>query len=267
MSFFGPFLLPFVLISVFWVAVRLQGRLADHHRSRETVEAIRLVLSMLVTFSAIVLGLLTTSAKAHFDAFRTDLQTYAVDLIAADQRLREFGPAASATRTELRAYTAAAVADTWPDEERPPGAYPLHPQGFAPGSAESTQLGGMLLQIDRMVSDLPTDTTEDRILAAALTARMTEMLEHRFLLVSAAQPTVTGWFLAVMTGWLSLLFAVFGLSVPGNRVVYAVIAAMALSLSGAMWLIVEMDTPLTGIIRVSSEPLRDALQHMDAVLE
>jgi hypothetical protein len=45
--------------------------------------------------------------------------------------------------------------------------------------------------------------------------------------------------------------------------VYVVLALAALSLSVAVWLIVELDSPLTGVIQSSSAPLREALLHMD----
>jgi hypothetical protein len=38
----------------------------------------------------------------------------------------------------------------------------------------------------------------------------------------------------------------------------------ALSLASAVYLIVDLDSPLDGWIQVSSAPLRDALSHIDA---
>src|SRR5271169_3440424 len=102
----------------------LQTALREHHRSRETTDSVRLVISILVTFTALVLGLLTSTVKSSFDLFDARLRGYASDIIQLDQRLREYGDAADAIRAELRTYVAAAIADTWRDEPRPPGAYP-----------------------------------------------------------------------------------------------------------------------------------------------
>jgi hypothetical protein len=267
MTLIAPAVLLLVLMLASYAGFRLQRALSDRHRTRETMEAVRLVLGMLITFAALVLGLLTTSAKAHFDLFRTGLQAYAVDLITVDQRLREYGPAAQPIRAELRAYTASAIATTWPDELPPSGIYPRRVRSFSPGSSESVELGAMLLRIDHRVASLPASQADLRGLVTAARSQMGHVLEQRFMLLASAEPTLTGWFLGVMTAWLILVFAVFGLSAPDNRVVYAVIAATALSLSGAMWLIMELDTPLSGFIAVSSEPLRNALLHMDAAEE
>ena len=56
------------------VGLLLQGRLAERHRSRDTIEATRLVISILVTFTALVLGLLTSSAKIAFDDYGNRLR-------------------------------------------------------------------------------------------------------------------------------------------------------------------------------------------------
>ena len=122
----------------------LQGRLAERHRSRETVDAVRLVISILVTFTALVLGLLTSSAKTAFDEFGNRMLAYSVDMIELDQRLREYGDAANPARALLRSYVAAAIADTWRDEPRPSGSYPTSITPAVAGSIEGEQTGALM---------------------------------------------------------------------------------------------------------------------------
>src|ERR1700722_10611934 len=76
----------------------LQGKLHERHRSRETIDAIRLVISILVTFTALLLGLLTSSAKIAFDDYGNRLRAYGIDIIELDQRMREYGDGIEATR-------------------------------------------------------------------------------------------------------------------------------------------------------------------------
>ena len=220
---------------------------------------------MLVTFSALVLGLLTTSAKTHFDNVRDRFQTYSIDLITLDQRMREYGPGADSVRALLRAYTAAAIADTWPTEPPPTGIYPSHIGRITPNSIESVNLGNMLLALDRQVGSLTPSTPLQQTLSSALIMRMATTLQDRWVLIGSVQATLAWPFLSIVSGWLVLVFAMFGLSVQGNRVVYAVASLAALSLSVAVWLIVELDNPLTGFIAISSTSLREALLHMDVV--
>ena len=263
MAEFSPLLLSILLLLAGWGGYRVQRALPAHHRTRDTVEAVRLVLGMLVTFAALVLGLLTSSAKSHFDAHQNNLRAYSVDLISMDQRLREYGPDAEPTRALLRAYTAAAVFDTWPEEPRPSGIFPLHPLVPDRGSIESTSLGAMLLQVDQMIDQLTPANAIQRQLVPQLSSRMQATLQDRWLLVGSAQSTLSWPFMSVMVAWLVLIFAIFGLSSPANGAVYAVLILAALSLSLALWLVVDFDAPLTGLLKVSSESLREALMHMD----
>jgi uncharacterized membrane protein YuzA (DUF378 family) len=242
----------------------LQGRLADRHRTRDTVDSIRLVISILVTLTALVLGLLTSSVKTAFDDFGGRLRGYGADIIALDERLREYGDAATPARALLRTYTAAAIADTWPTEPKPAGSYPTHLKSFAPGTIEAEELSALLLKIDSAIRRLEPADKFHQQLANQLEARMTQTLELRWRLIETAQSTVSWPLLFLMTSWLVMIFAVFGLSSPRNRVIYATIFLCALSVSSAVFLILELDSPLTGWIIVSSEPLRDALQHIDA---
>jgi len=264
MTGLAPFFLPFVLLLASALGWGIRHALPDHRRTHETTDAVRLLLGMLVTFSAIVLGLLTTSAKTHFDNARDRFQSYSIDLIMLDQHLREYGPDADSARTSLRAYTAAAIADTWPNEPPPTGIYPSHSGHIISNSIESLNLGAMLLALDRQIGSLIPSTLLQQTLSSTLTTRMTTALQDRWVLIGSARSTMAWPFLSIMSGWLVLVFALFGLSFRGNSVVYAVILLAALSLSAAVWLIVELDNPLFGQFGISSAALREALFHMDA---
>jgi len=243
------------------VGLLLQGALRERHRSRETTDAVRLVISILVTFTALVLGLVTSSVKSSYDQFDGRLRGYASDITELDLRLREYGEGADAIRAKLRTYTAAAIADTWRDEPRPAGAYPV----FAdPPSVEREPLGALLLDIDIDIRRLEPADDFHRKLAEVLVSRMTDVFQQRWLLVVSLKDTISTPILILMTGWLAMIFGVFGLSSPRNLVVYATIVMCALSLASAVYLIVDLDSPLDGWIQVSSAPLRDALSHIDA---
>jgi uncharacterized membrane protein YuzA (DUF378 family) len=248
------------------IGLVLQARLAERHRNRETIDAIRLVISILVTFTALVLGLLTSSVKTAFDDFSGRLRGYGANIIELDERMREYGGAAEPARAMLRTYVAAAIADTWPDEPRPTGAYPTHIKTFVPGSVEGEELGALLSRVDKAIRGLEPADRFHQQLADLLKVRMTDTLEQRWRLLETAVSTVSWPLLALMTSWLVMIFAVFGLSSPRNRVVYVTIALCALSISSAVFMILELDTPLTGWLVVSSGPLRDALLHIDAPL-
>jgi hypothetical protein len=66
----------------------------------------------------------------------------------------------------------------------------------------------------------------------------------------------------VMVSWLTLLFASFSLFSPPNATVVVTLLICALAVSSAIFLILELDRPLDGMIQISSEPLRAALERL-----
>jgi hypothetical protein len=247
-------------VAGFW----LRRVLAERHFNRDTLDSMRLVITMLVTFAALVLGLLTSTVKARFDAQTDMLRDYGINLIELDQRLRDYGAEADAARALVRSYTAAAIFDTWPNEPQPPGRYPIGLKARDREHVESTTLGEMLNQVARLIAKLaPHDAFHERE-AQALQARMTSTQQIRWTLIETAHSTISWPFLLLLIFWLMIVFAMFGLSAPRNRVIYATIFCCGLSLSSAMLLILDLDTPYSGLIALPSQPMRDALAHMDS---
>ena len=263
MDLLYPVLLFLVLLTSAASGWALQRRLREHHVSRDSVEGVRLLMGMLLTFSALVLGLLTSSAKQRFDGYNADLSAYGADLIELDHRLRVYGPGAEDIRALLRRYTAAALADTWPEEERPAGDYPRFSHAAGPGSVEASALGDMLAAVDVRIEHLVPVDEFHRQIAARLRDRVAQTIQQRWQLILSAQSGISWAFLVILTCWLAIIFAVFGLTAPRNALVYAVVALSALSIASPLYLILDYTGPLTGLLKLSSAPIRIALAHMD----
>ena len=245
------------------VGFLLQRVLHEEHRSRETMDAVRLVISILITFTAIVLGLLTSTVKSSFDLFDGRMRGFASDFILLDQGLREYGEAGDPIRAQLRTYVAAAIADTWRAEPAPSGDYPRFQ---APAADERAQLGELLGAVEYAIRRLEPRDDFHRKLADSLTSRVSDTVQLRWQLIVTAQNTVSMPLIVLLLAWLGMAFGVFGLSSPRNIVVSLTILLCAISVSSAVYLILDMDSPLDGLIKVSSAPLRGALQHIDAPL-
>jgi hypothetical protein len=240
----------------------VRRRLHTNHLAPETVDSIRLLMGMLLTFSALVLGLLTSNAKQRFDGLGDNLSAYAADLIELDQGLTLYGPETNAIRAQLRTYTAAAIADSWPHEIPPSGDYPRL-RSAESGSIESRSLGQLLLQIDATIEHLtPTDPYHQQI-ATRLRNRGIALIEQRWRLVFASHATISWPFLLMLTTWLSIIFAIFGMTAPPSRTVYIVTALSALSIASPLYVIIDYSDALSGAIELPSAPMRSALAHMD----
>ncbi|MBV9252187.1 MAG: hypothetical protein JO227_23445 [Acetobacteraceae bacterium] len=263
-EFPAALLLLVVLLGSSAAALALRPKLAEHHRSRETLDLIQLVTTMLVTFAAIVLGLLTSSAKASFDRVGADFRGLASDLIQLDQCLRDYGPATESARELLRSYTAAAIATTWPDEKAPEGNfYPRKlPRTESDTHLESAVLGAMLSDVGSKVRRLnPVDEPQQKLASDCLD-RFEQLDQRRWKLIEDAYSSISMPFYLVLVFWLAVVFASLGISAPRNAVALVMLSLGAISISSSIYVIVDLDTPFTGLFSISSQPLRDALTHL-----
>jgi Protein of unknown function (DUF4239) len=257
----GVMLLLLIGSSVFGVTVR--SFLAERHRSRETTDLVRLVVTMLVTFAALVLGLLTDSVKASFDGIDNDLRSLSIQLIQLDRSLLQYGGDADAARALLRAYTATAIASTWRSEAKPPGDY--YPREVSPTSADSIESPGLTDMLSRLESDLrglePADAKHRHVFLTAIN-QYEQLMGTRWKLIEEAHSSISEPFFVVLAFWLAIVFASFGLSAPRNFLSYLMVFLGALSIASVIYVILDLDTPFSGVFMVSSQPMRDALAQM-----
>jgi hypothetical protein len=251
-----------LLIGSAWTCLKLQRLLPEHHRSRETGDFVRLVVTMLVTFAALVLGLLTTSVKDHFDGVADDIRGYATEIIDLNRLLVAYGPETIPARALLRTYTAAAVATTWPAEPPPPNAV-IPARAPTDKFMQNSTMGRMLTEVGAELYALdPADPVHQR-LAAQARARFDTLVQRRWKLIEEASGETAGPLYSVMVVWLMVIFASFGLTAPRNMLVMIITVMCAASLASAEFVILDLSTPFSGIFVVPSLPLRDAITHLD----
>jgi hypothetical protein len=242
----------------------LRPFLSERHSTRETFELVQLVTTMLVTFAALVLGLLTSSAKMSFDRVGNDLRGLGSDLIQLNQCLRDYGPGTDVARALLRSYTAAAIASTWVTEPAPEGDY--YPRHLSPAESnagmENTTLGAMLDQVGQMLRGLDPTATAQQRLAADCRDQFQHLKQRRWKLIEDASTTISLPFYLVLMFWLVVVFASFGISAPRNLIAFVMLGLGAVSIASAIFVILDLDTPFTGLFSLSSEPLRHALAHL-----
>ena len=235
--------------------------LPEEHKAQETVQLIQLLVGMLVTFAALVLGLLTASAKTNFDTTSTDVRSYATSLIELDRVMRDYGADLDPARALLRSYTAAAIASTWPLEPHPPGAYPETEPSKDTDNLASTALGVLLNRGQHDVRMLQPGDAYHRQLAAESAVRFEQLLALRWKLIEEARGSISYPFDRILVGWLLIIFLCFGLIAPRNALSLVTIMLGALSIASAVLVILDLDTPFTGPIMIGSQPMRDALAY------
>ena len=114
---------------------------------------------------------------------------------------------------------------------------------------------------DKVRSMVPANDAQ-RALQAKIMDLVDDLAETRWLLTEQAVSSIQTPFLLVLVLWLGIIFASFGLFAPRNWTVYSVICLSALSLSTAVFLILELDQPFSGAIRISDAPLHVLLREV-----
>jgi hypothetical protein len=239
----------------------LNSRLPEEHRSRESIELVQLAITLLVTFTALVLGLLTNSVKSGYDSAYGARGAYAGQLAQLDRCLRDYGPETQPTREQLRGYVAAIIASTWPSEPPPTGVrYP--DTTHMPLTGESSVLADLMNQVGLEIRSLQPSDTLHRNLMSACTDEYSYLTRLRWSVIEGVHPSISSPFYWVLVLWLVILFAAFGLRAPPNNLSVIVIGLCVISVTVAIFLILEMDLPYGGLFGIPSGSMRNALADM-----
>jgi len=230
----------------------LRDRLPKHHLSPDSRDVVKLGTGLIGTMAALVIGLLISSAKGSFDTLRTEMTQSATNLVLLDRVLAHYGPEAREIREQLRDMSTSWVDLMWPaDSSR---ALDLDVMKRAPAPVE---------RIGDMIRELAPHTDSQRELQAQAQQLIGAMAQTRWLFLEQTDSqSIPLPFLAVLVVWLTVIFVSFGLFAPSNATVVTVLLLCALSTAGAIFLILEMEQPFAGLIKISSAPVRDAISHL-----
>ncbi|MDQ2136734.1 hypothetical protein RBI13_19730 [Alcaligenaceae bacterium A4P071] len=232
------------------LGLHLRNRLPQHHLSDDSVSSIKLATGLIATIAALVLGLMISSAKGSFDNVRNDLVRNAVNVISLDRTLAQFGPTAQPLREALKHNYATWVALLATREE------------IDPSELDRANILTDFETFQLHLAALPATTAqEQRLLARALNVS-NDVFSARWTALMHKDGSIPIPLLFVVVCWLAVIFGTFGLFAPRNGTVIVFFLLCSLSASGAIFVILEMDTPLDGIICISLTPMHDALARL-----
>lgn len=228
----------------------LYASLPEHHLKNRSKDGVKLGVGLIATLTALVLGLLVSSAKTTFDTMSDELKQAGTKVILLDHVLAHYGSETTKIRKILRQKLMTTVDMIWNEQDL--------------GSVDSrlTQKPSGIEETHYKIQDLlPKNDRQKRLQAEALQLSA-ELTQARWLLIEQAQSSIPIPFLVVLVFWLFIFFTGFGLLSSHNATIVTVMCVCALSVSGAIFLILEMDRPLDGMLKVSSVPLRKALDNI-----
>jgi hypothetical protein len=236
------------LVGVALLGGRLGRLLPAEQLSAESKDAVKLAMGLIATMTAVLLGLLITSAKGAYDTAESEVMQMAAKVALLDRVLKLYGPEAADARHVLRDAIAEGVRRTWP--AKPTSHVQLDP---------NEQMGDAVYVAIHRLS--PHDDTQRTLKTQAATF-MVQLAELRSLLQAQAIPSVSRPLLIALVSWLILIFFGFSVVVPANATSTLALVAGAFSVACAMFLILELDHPFAGVLRIPSDPMINTLNHL-----
>jgi ABC-type amino acid transport system permease subunit len=230
----------------------LGPRLPADHVSDEAMEIAKMALAILGTLTALVLGLLIASAKSSLDGKIEQLKQAAARTVELDRTLAQYGPETKEMRDRLQKIAESRVRWMWPGHDV-----------TAEMEEESISRGHGIELIQRQLLGLtPRDEAQRWFKTTALDIS-NDIAETRWMGLLNISGGIQTPFLVVLIFWLTAIFASIGIFSPRNAHMVATLAVCALSVSGAIFLIVEMDRPFSGFIEVPISAVAPAVNELN----
>lgn len=205
----------------------------------------KLGAGLIATIAALVLGLLIAAAKSSFDTQNTQIKQITANIILLDNLLAQYGPETRPIREQMRSTIGPFADRLWREKE-----------ASATGRFEANAAGE---KVYLEIQALSPQNDLQRSLQARAAQISTDLAQTRILLFVESDNLIPAPFLAILVFWLVIIFASFSLFSELNVTVFIFLSLFALSASCAIFLILELSQPFSGLMMISSAPLRNAL--------
>ncbi|WJH39863.1 DUF4239 domain-containing protein [Aliirhizobium terrae] len=242
-------MIAFALLSaVSFASASLYPRLRASHRDDETNTIVRLVANIFVVMTSLVFGLMLNSSKNTFETIDSNVHTYATQLILFDRSLEFYGSDTGEVRSALVTYVEHALTD--------------------PSRADDTlqhrrtDAEERLSAVGTMLNEVQSATADETAQLSDLRQQYRQIVEHRWMIVEQQSGAIPTAIIGMLIAWLAMIFASFGYRAPKNAVVLVAFNVAALLMAFSIYLVLDMDSPFSGLIQISDAPLHRALAEM-----
>jgi hypothetical protein len=223
----------------------LRSALPEHHLSKDSQDVVRLGVGLIATLAALLLGLLIAAAKSSFDTQSTQVTQITADIILLDNLLAQYGPEARPIRQQMRSVIGPFANQIWREKQA--------------STATPFERNASAEQVYLVIQALSPQNDLQRSLQARAAQISNDLVQTRLILFAESGNVIPAPFLAILVLWLVIIFASFSLFSDLNVTVFTCLSLFALSASCAIFLILELGQPFSGLMAISSEPLRHAL--------
>jgi len=224
----------------------LRAVLPEPHLSTDSKDVVKLATGLIATLAALVLGLLVATAQSSFQAQSGQIRQITASIVMLDNLLARSGPQARPARMLLRQGVDKLVERIWREQDS--SAAKVVP---FEASAQSD------LFFDKLLELSPQNDGERAVQARAVQIGL-DLAQTR-ILFAQTYSAIPAPFLTMLVFWLTIIFASFGLFSRPNATVVASLGICAFSAAAAIFLILELNAPFSGLMEISSAPLSNAL--------
>ena len=237
-----------VVFSGALAGIHLQRILPQNQLGPEAKDLIRVATGLLVTMTALVLGMLVSTANSSYQDRKNELAEMGSNFVLVDGLLASYGPQTQAIRLELRGLAESGLERIWSSHAS------QGPQLRPKDNSQSLY--------DQLQMLAPKNEAQAAVRAAAISAAINLRHTYWLMFLGTEQSSLSLPLLGVVVLWLTFIFTSFGLFAPRTKTTFATLVACALAVSGAVFIIMAMYTPFSGVMKISSAPIRNALTVM-----
>jgi hypothetical protein len=189
------------------IGLFLRKALPGHHLDSDSRDTIKVSIGLIATMTALLLGLVTASAKSSFDAMDTTVKQTAIQILT----LARYGPETNEIRQGLKLGVGARIDMIWPHDSAKPVSVNPMPSGSAPMGERLTDA----------IRSLKAKDDAQRALQSRAVDTAESLLQARWMVLAAAENSIPLPFLVILVFWLTIVFVSFGLFAPRNATVIA----------------------------------------------
>ena len=233
------------------LGIFLRAILPERHLTEDSRNMVTIGMGIVATMAAIAVGLMIQGAQISFSGQRSDLIEMSAKIVFLDKLLSDYGPEAKDARTALRHTLERTINQFWPKDGS---------EGAMIGTPESKSE-----TLYYQILSLTPDNDAKRAIRDEALSLTYDLAQARDTIVMGQARSIPKAFLIVLgiiLFWFVAIFFSFGLYAPTNATVLSTLVISALAVTLALFIIMELNRPFDGLLRMPSEPLVEALQHL-----
>jgi hypothetical protein len=230
----------------------VQKLLPDEHKSEASRGLLQQVAGLVTLLLALILGTVTGVSFGYFTTQRAELEAYSAQVLQLDESLAQYGPETQPVRAGLKDQIVRGYEVIW-------GGGGVDPRALTVASplAHLRAMNAFLGTLE------PKTETQKQALAKANEFVWSTTQSRLLMSLQVASRPVSWPLMAVLLFWSVALFFVFGILARINATVVTALGFGAFSVAGAMFLILELARPYTGVHRVSPAAIQQTIEFLD----